>query len=135
MIGRAVRLPPPLSLAEFHGAFEQAAVEIENVAGIRLAAGGAAEKQRKLAVGGGLLGKVVVNAEGRLALPHEIFGHGAAGVGGDVLHRGGIGGAGDDHGGVFHRAVALEHVDDLGDGGFLLADGDVEAFHARRLFG
>ena len=131
MIGRAVRLTAAVFVAELDGAFEQPAVEIEHVAGIGLAAGRAAEQQRKLAIGGGLLGQIVVNAERRLALPHEIFGHRAAGVGGDVLQRGGIGGAGDDHGRVFHRAVALEHFHDAGDGGFLLPDRDVEAFHAR----
>ena len=65
-----------------------------------------------------------------LALEHEVLGHRRAGVGGDVLQRGGAGGAGDDHGRVVHRAVSSSDLDHAGDGRFLLADGDVEALHA-----
>jgi hypothetical protein len=50
-------------VGELDGALEQAAVQIEHVAGIGFAAGRAAQQQRKLAIGGGLLGQVVVDAQ------------------------------------------------------------------------
>ena len=44
-------------VVEARGALEQAAVEVEHVAGVRLAAGRAAEQQRHLAVGPGVLAR------------------------------------------------------------------------------
>ena len=86
---------------------------VEDVAGIRLAARRAAEQERQLAVRDGLLRQVVVDAEGRPALlVHEVFGHRAAGVGGEVLQRGRVAGAGGDDDRVVHRAVAAKHVDE-----------------------
>src|SRR5690606_18975016 len=72
-------------VGELGGAFEQAAVKVEDVAGVGLAAGRTAKQQGELPVGGRLLAEVVVDAQDVLALPHEVFAHGAAGVGGDVL--------------------------------------------------
>ena len=59
----------------------------------------------------------------------EIFAHGAAGVRSDELHRRGFVGCRADDDGVIHRAVLLQRLDDADDGGFLLADGDVDADH------
>ena len=50
-------------LVEPRGALEQAAVEVEDVARVRLAAGRAAQQQRHLAVRPGVLGQVVVDAQ------------------------------------------------------------------------
>ena len=50
-------------LVEARGALEQAAVEVEDVARVRLAAGRAAEQERHLAVRPGVLGQVVVDAQ------------------------------------------------------------------------
>jgi hypothetical protein len=55
MIGSAVSEPPPLLVGELGGALEQAAVEVEHVARVRLAARRAAQQQRELAVRDGLL--------------------------------------------------------------------------------
>src|SRR5690606_28996856 len=79
-------------VVELGGPFEQAAVQVEDVAGVRLAAGRAAQQQRHLAVRHGLLGEVVVNDEGVLAVVPVVLGHGAAGVRGDELQRRGVGG-------------------------------------------
>ena len=57
MIGSAVSEPPPLASRHLGGALEQAAVEVEDVARIRLAARRAAEEQRQLAVRDGLLAR------------------------------------------------------------------------------
>ena len=64
------------------GAFEQAAVQIENVAGIGFAAGGAFEHEGNLAISDGVLGKVVKYNEGVHGVVHEPFAHGRAGKGG-----------------------------------------------------
>ena len=62
------------------GALEQAAVEIEHVAGIGFAARRAAQQQRDLAVGDGLLGQVVIDDQRVLAAVAEVLAHRAARV-------------------------------------------------------
>ena len=54
-------------LGQLGGALQQAAVQVEHVAGVGLAPGRAAQQQGDLAVGHGLLGKVVVDDEHVLA--------------------------------------------------------------------
>ena len=83
---RGERAGAPL-VAELGGPLEQAAVEVEDVAGVGLAARRAAQQQRQLAVRLGLLGQVVVDDEGVLAVVHPVLAHGAAGVGGEVLEQ------------------------------------------------
>src|SRR5690606_29448261 len=112
---------------------EQAAVEVEDVAGVRLAARRAAEEQRELAVGGRLLAEVVVDEERVAAGVAEVLAHRAARVGSDELQRRALGGAGHDDRRVLHRAVLGELGDDLRDRGLLLADRHVEAVNALAL--
>lgn len=45
---------------------------------------------------------------------------------GNVLQRGGLGGSSGNNDGVLHGVVLLERLDELGNGGSLLADGDVD---------
>ena len=102
-------------------------MEIEDVARIGFAARRAAQQQRHLAIGDGLLGKIVVDDHGVHAVVAEIFAHRAAGVGREELQRGGLRrGRGDDDR-IFHRAILFERADDLRDGRALLADRDVDA--------
>ncbi len=70
-----------------------------------------------------------------LAVVAEILAHGGAGKGRDVLHRGRVGGAGRDHGGVFHRPVLAQGLDHQGNGGLFLADGHVDAVHVGFFLG
>jgi hypothetical protein len=133
-------------VGELGGALEEAGVEVEDVAGVGLASGGAAEQQGHLAVGDGLLGEVVVDDDGVAAVVAEELAHGAPGVGGEVLEGGGVGGDGGDDdgvgeggeevGGLLGRvevaalvevAGLLEDLGDARDGGLLLADADVDA--------
>ena len=86
MIGSAVSEPEPLLLVQLGGALEQARVEVEHVARIGFAARRAAQQQRHLAVGDGLLGQVVVDDHGVHAVVAEILAHGAAGIGRQELH-------------------------------------------------
>ena len=129
-------------VAHPRGPLQEPRVEVEHVAGVRLAARRPAEQQRHLAVGPGVLAEVVVDAERVLdqALPgdldavlHDLLAHRDAGVRGEVLERRGLLGAGDDDDRVLHRAVLLEHRDGLGDGRQLLADRHVDADEALAL--
>ncbi len=113
-------------------------MKVEDVARIRLAAGWPAEQERHLAIGPGVLGKIVVDAQRVLhelavdldALLHDFLAHGAARVRGEELEGGRLLGPGYDDDRMLHRPVLLEHGHDLGDGGELLADGDVDADEA-----
>ena len=109
-------------------------MEIEHVAGKRFAARWAAQHERELPVRGGLLGEIVVHAEGRLALVvHEVLRHRGARIGRDVLHRRRVGRRRDDDDGVLHRALFLQARDDRRHRGRLLANGDVHANDALTL--
>src|SRR5690606_5448054 len=89
--------------------------------------------QRHLAIGDGLLRKIVIDDHRVHAVVAEIFAHRAAGVGREELQRSGLRcGRGDDDR-IFHRAIFFELADDLRDGRTLLADGDVDAIELLRL--
>ena len=133
MIGSAVSEPEPIVLVELGGALEQAGVQIEHVAGIGFAARRAAQQQRHLAVGDGLLGQIVVDDHGVHAVVAEELAHRAAGEGREELHRRRVGGGGGDDDRIFERAVLFEHLDELGDGRALLADRDIDAIELLAL--
>jgi hypothetical protein len=114
-------------LRQLGAALQQPRVEVEHVAGVGLAAGRAAQQQGDLAVGLGLLGEVVEDDQGVLALVHPVLADGRAGVGGDVLEGGGQVGRGADDHGVVEGAVLLQGADELAHRGGLLADGHVDA--------
>src|SRR5271157_5025082 len=102
-------------------------MEVKDVAGISLAPGRTAQQQRELAVSGGVLGKIVINQQRVLAGITEVFAYRASAVRRDELQRRRLGGCRGDHRGVFHRAGALQPLDDLRHGRTLLADRDVDA--------
>ena len=108
-------------------------MEVEDVAREGLAARRTAQQQRHLAIGGRLLGEVVIDNHRMHAVIAEILAHGAARIGRQELQRRGVGRRGGDDDGVFHRAVFLERLDHLGHGGALLADGDIDAVELFRL--
>jgi hypothetical protein len=62
-------------LVDARGALEQAAVQVEHVARIGFAARRAAQQQRDLAVGHGLLGQVVVDDQRVFAAVAEVLAH------------------------------------------------------------
>ena len=136
--GKRAGLPLDLAAGRFlhilgvdtRGPFQQARVQIEDVAGIGLAAGRAPQQQRHLAVRPGLLGEVVVHHQRVLSPVAEILAHGAARVRGDVLHGGRIGGRCGHHDGVFQRAELLELADHVGYRRVLLSDRHVYALDA-----
>lgn len=87
----------------------------------------AAEQQRHLAVGNGLLCQIIVDDQGVLAVVTEPLSHRATSEGSNVLERSGLGGGGSNDDGVLHGVVLLEGLDELSNGGSLLTDSDVNA--------
>jgi len=106
---------------------EQTRVEIENITGVGLTTGGTSEQEGHLAVSDGLLGEIVVNDEAVHSVVAEVLADGAARVGGQELQRGRVGGGRSNHDGVLESLALAEQANDVGDGGPLLADGDVDA--------
>ncbi len=110
-------------------------MQVEHVARVGFAARRAAQQQRHLAVGDGLLGKVVVDDHGVHAVVAEELAHRGAGVGREVLQRRRLRSGCGNHDRVLHRAVLFELADDLRHGRALLADGDVDAVELLALVG
>ena len=108
-------------------------MEVEHIAGVSLAAGGALQQQRQRPVGDGVLAQVVVHDEHVVPLVHEVLGQGAPGVGGDILQGGGRPRGGGDDGGVFHSPPAGQIFRQLGHRAGLLADGYIDAHHVLAL--
>ncbi len=114
-------------VVQLHRPLQQPRVQVEDVARVGLAAGRAPQQQRHLAVGVGVLGQVVVDAERGPAVVEEVLAHRAAGIGGDELDRRRLVGGGGDDDRVLHRAVFLQHLLELDDGRHPLPDRDVDA--------
>ena len=113
-------------VVQLHRALEQARVQVEDVARVGLAARRAAQQQRHLAVGVGVLGQVVVDAERVLAVVEEVLAHRAAGVRRHVLDRRGLVGRRGHDDRVVHRAVLAQRLGDLHHRRHALADRDVD---------
>ena len=127
MIGSAVSEPPPCVVVQLRRALEQARVQVEDVAGIRLAARRTAQQQRDLAVRLRVLREVVVDDQRVPAASRGSTRRSRTPSTGDVEHRRRIGRGRRDDDGVAHRVVLFERADDLRDGRLLLADRVVDA--------
>ena len=114
-------------VGQLRATLEQAGVQVEDVAGVGLAARRAAQQQRDRTVGLGLLGQVVEDDEDVLALVHPVLAERGARVGGDPLVTGRVRRRRRDDGRVLQRARLLQRGADAGDRGALLADRDVDA--------
>jgi hypothetical protein len=102
-------------------------VEVENVSRIGFSPGRAPEKQGKLPVGRGMLGKIVVDNQCVLAIVPEVLTHGAPCERSKEKQGGGVACRCADDDGVFQGPVLLEVTDHPGNSGFLLADSDIDA--------
>merc|ERR1719384_119770 len=105
---------------------KQPGVEVENVTGVSLTAWGTPEQQGHLPVGDSLLGQVVKDDHSVHAVVTEVLSHGHSGVGGKVLQGGSVRGGGRDDDGVLHGVGISEPLHNLGDGGPLLANSNVD---------
>lgn len=84
------------------------------------------QQQGHLSVSDGLLGQVVEDDQGVLSVVSEVLSHGGTRERSQVLQRSGVGSGSGDDDRVLHGVVLLQGLDELGDGGPLLSDGDVD---------
>mmetsp|Transcript_1347 Transcript_1347/g.3373 ORF Transcript_1347/g.3373 Transcript_1347/m.3373 type:complete len:351 (+) Transcript_1347:318-1370(+) len=119
--------PAPEVGVHLSSALQQTGVEVEHISGVGLTAGGATEEQRHLTVGHSLLGKIIVEDNGVLAVVTEVLAHGGASVGRKELEGSGVGGRSRDDDAVVHGPLLIQLSDELGDGGSLLSHADVNA--------
>src|SRR5271166_6956292 len=102
-------------------------MQVENVAGVGLAARRAAQQQRDRAVGLGLLAQVVEDDQHVLAVVHPVLSDRRTGVRRKPFEAGRVGSRRRDDDGVVHRAALFQRATDGGDRGALLPDGHVYA--------
>ena len=107
-------------------------MQVEHIARVCLAARRAAQQQGDGTVCLGLLGQVIVDHQDVLALVHPVLAQGGAGERCQPLEACGVGCRSRHDGGVLQCAVVLQSLAHTGDGGALLADGDVDAAHLLR---
>jgi hypothetical protein len=124
-----------VGLVHLGGTLEETRVQVEDITGVGLTSRRTTEEQRHLTVGNGLLGQIVVDDDGVTAVVTEPLTHSATGERSDVLERGGLGGGGSDDNGVLHGILLLKGLDELSDGGTLLADGNVDTVQLLLLGG
>ena len=120
-------------VVQLRGALEQAAVQVEDVTGVRLASRRTAQQQRQLPIGLGLLRQVVVHDERVLAVLHPVLTHRATRVGSEVLEWRRVGGGRNHDDRVVHGTAGGERRDGLRHGRALLPDRDVDALHPLAL--
>ena len=108
-------------------------MKVKDVSGVGLAAGGPLEDKGDLPVGDGVLGKIVVDDEGVLAVFHEPFPDGATRVGGEILVGRVVRGGGGHDGNIVDGARFLEYLDGAGDVRVLLPYGDVNAIDGTKV--
>ena len=65
-------------------------MEVEDITWVSLTTGWSSEEEGHLSVGNSLLGEIVVDDEGVLAVVSEVLTDGASGVWGQELERGGL---------------------------------------------
>ena len=102
-------------------------MKIEDISWVSLTTGWSSEKKRHLTVGNSLLGEIIVDDKSVLSIVAEEFSNGASRVRGQELKRCGVRGGSGNNDGVLHAVSLLEEAANVGHGGSLLADGDVDA--------
>src|SRR5689334_3925126 len=102
-------------------------MQVEDITRVGLSSWRSSQQQRHLSVGDGLLGEIVIDDKGMSSAISEKFTDSASGVGSQELKRSSFGSSGSNDNGVFHGTIVLEDLDNVGDGGSLLADSDVDA--------
>ena len=114
-------------LVHLGSTLEQTRVEIEHITWVSLTTWWSSEEERHLTVGNGLLGEIVVDDKGVLSVISEVLTNSASRVWGEELEWSGIGGSSSNDDGVLEAVSLLEESHDVGHGGSLLTDGDVDA--------
>jgi hypothetical protein len=102
-------------------------VQVEYITWVGFSSWWSSEEEGHLSVGDGLFGQIVVHDQSVSSVVSEPFAHGASRVWSKVLKWGGVSSGGDDDDTVFQAIGFLEDVDELGNGGLFLTNGDVDA--------
>jgi len=102
-------------------------VKIKDISGISFSSRGSSQQQGHLSICNGLFGEIIIDDQAMSSSVSEIFSDSTGGIGGQELKRGGFRGGGGDDNSVFHGLVVSESLDDIGDGGSLLSNGDINA--------
>ena len=113
--------------AQLRRPLQEPRVQVEHVAGVRLATRRAAQQQRDLPVRLRVLGEIVVDAERVPPAVAEVLAHCARAIGADVQQRRRLGGARRNDDGVLHGARFFQRAHDLRNGRLLLAHRVVDA--------
>jgi hypothetical protein len=114
-------------VAHLGSSLQETGVQVEDITWVGLTSWWSTEKEGHLSVGNGLLRQIVVHDQSVSSVVTEPFAHGATGVWSKVLQWGGVGSGGDNDDAVFQAIGLLENVNELADGGLLLANSDVDA--------
>ena len=114
------------------GTLEETRVEVEDISWVSLTSWWTTEEKGHLTIGNGLLGQIVEDDDGVLAVVTEPLTHGGTGERSNVLKWSGLGSGGGNNDGVLHGVVLLKGLDELSNSGTLLSDSDV---HTVKLLG
>lgn len=115
-----------VDLRHLSGSLQQTGVQVENITWVSLSSWWTSQQQRQLTVSNGLLGQVIVDDQGVSAVVSEPLTDGTGSERSQVLQWGGLGSGGGDNDTVLHGVVLLQGLDQLGNGGSLLAHSDVD---------
>ena len=113
-------------LVHFSGSLEKTGMEIEDISWISLSAWWSSKKKGHLSVSDSLLGEIIIDDESVLSTISEVLTNSASGIRSQELEWGGIGSGGSDDDGVFHGTEISEGLDDVGNGGSLLSNSNVD---------
>ena len=108
-------------------ALEETRMKIEDITWESLTTGWASQEEGHLTVSDSLLGEIVVDDEGVLAVVTEVLANSATRVCGQELEWSGLrSGSGNDDG-VLESIAVAEETNDVGNGGALLTNSNVDA--------
>jgi hypothetical protein len=124
-----------VGLVHLGGSLEQTRVEVEDISGVGLSSRRSSKQERHLSVGNGLLGQIVVDDQGVLAVVSEPFTHGTSRERSEVLKGSGVRGGSGNNNGVLQGVVLLEGLDELSDSRSLKTDSDVDTVELLLLVG
>jgi hypothetical protein len=102
-------------------------MEIENITGVSFTTWGTSEKEGHLSISDSLLGKIVINDKSVHSVVTEIFTEGASGIGGNKLKGSGFRSSGGNNDGVSKSTSFIEGLYNVGDGGSLLSNSNINA--------
>mmetsp|Transcript_7454 Transcript_7454/g.9250 ORF Transcript_7454/g.9250 Transcript_7454/m.9250 type:complete len:435 (-) Transcript_7454:852-2156(-) len=106
--------------------FEEAGVEVENITWVSFTSWRTTEEEGHLTVCNSLLGQIIVEDHSVLSVVTEVFSHGSSGVGCEELKWGRIGCSGGYNDTVVHGFLLIKLSYELGDGGTLLSNSNVD---------